>query len=339
MDAKITKTRLSHMLSYDWLKMIGTVAGVIVLWVLVFTMTATKITPSQQFSVINYTGTYTTDSYFDRLSNALGKDGVLSHEVIEYSTVDIQNAGNELAGTMMETRLQTDEGDVLFVADVDDPSTGYVPEGAAEGEKAYYTYYDVFLRRYFYYIDRLDGETGYLKRMEEYLSTYYENGYEDESSFNEAKVEADFRARIKKNKDKRYKKESQIVAALDDEIARIKGYRAALVNFYFYVGSGFIELEERTVEVVVSYGETQPITGVFSVNICPNEETMGELKKDIYYMDKRADEENPDKTVTVACAKDMQFVFLKTSGMSDEYRFESLAYLNYLVETHCTAEG
>ena len=56
MDAKITKLRLSRMLSYDWLKIIGAAAAVIIVWVLIFTMTATRITSAQTFTVHNYLG-------------------------------------------------------------------------------------------------------------------------------------------------------------------------------------------------------------------------------------------------------------------------------------------
>ena len=37
MDAKITKTRLAQMLSYDWLKIVGCALAVIFVWVLIFT--------------------------------------------------------------------------------------------------------------------------------------------------------------------------------------------------------------------------------------------------------------------------------------------------------------
>ncbi len=46
MDAKITKKRLGAMLSYDWLKIVGVAAAIIVVWMLIFQMTATRIMPS-----------------------------------------------------------------------------------------------------------------------------------------------------------------------------------------------------------------------------------------------------------------------------------------------------
>ena len=54
MDAKITKQRLGGMLSYDWFKIVAVAAAVILGWSLVLTMTATRITPAQQFTVFNH---------------------------------------------------------------------------------------------------------------------------------------------------------------------------------------------------------------------------------------------------------------------------------------------
>ena len=57
MDAKITKKRLGHLLSYDWIKMILAVVLAIVVWSLVFTTSATRITNTQRFVVCNYLNT------------------------------------------------------------------------------------------------------------------------------------------------------------------------------------------------------------------------------------------------------------------------------------------
>ena len=40
MDAKITKSRLGLLLSYDWIKIVGICVAVVLLWLLIFTMTA-----------------------------------------------------------------------------------------------------------------------------------------------------------------------------------------------------------------------------------------------------------------------------------------------------------
>ena len=58
MDAKITKTRLEQMLSYDWIKIVAVALAAILAWSLVFTMSATRITTTQQFVIMNYPGAW-----------------------------------------------------------------------------------------------------------------------------------------------------------------------------------------------------------------------------------------------------------------------------------------
>ena len=80
MDAKITKQRLSHLLSYDWLKIVGLIAVAILVWSLIFTMTATRITAAQQFTVINYTGNAAlTGREFSTTFQKFHRDGVFSY--------------------------------------------------------------------------------------------------------------------------------------------------------------------------------------------------------------------------------------------------------------------
>ena len=115
MDAKITKERLSRMLSYDWLKIVGAIVAAILVWSLIFSMSATRITPAQQFTAINYFGNVGTinTNFSKTLSNAYTND-VFSSEVLKITEVDV--GGNaEYGATLMETRMATSEGDVVFV--------------------------------------------------------------------------------------------------------------------------------------------------------------------------------------------------------------------------------
>ena len=94
MDAKITKERLSRMLSYDWLKIVGAAVAAIILWTLVFTVSATRITPSQQFTAISYFGNVSTinTKLSKSMTDAYSKD-VFSYEVLEIN--DSIDLGNE----------------------------------------------------------------------------------------------------------------------------------------------------------------------------------------------------------------------------------------------------
>ena len=80
MDAKITKKRLEHLLSYDWVKIMFTAVAFVMIWVLVFLLTATKVTSTERFVVNNYLGVH------------YGKDakiyGGYSYGVLEAEVVD-----------------------------------------------------------------------------------------------------------------------------------------------------------------------------------------------------------------------------------------------------------
>ena len=54
MDAKITKKRLSEMLQYDWIKILGVIVAAIIVWELIFTMTAVRVSNGQNFKIYYY---------------------------------------------------------------------------------------------------------------------------------------------------------------------------------------------------------------------------------------------------------------------------------------------
>ena len=329
MDTKITKTRLSRMLSYDWLKIIGFSVAAIIVWTLIFTMTATRITPAQQFTVLNYAGNLSLSNKFFDSYNKTIENGVFSYEVIETNNNDL-TASKEYLNTVLEARFTTDEGDVLYVSLENDPDTAYKDEN---DETQYNSYYQSFLNRWFHYVHRLDGENGYFAQMESYLNIYYTNGYADAESLDTAKVEADFRARIKENKDKRFKKESQIEKGVQDEIERIEKYRNALINFNLYLDAGYVQLTEGSVTYKLDSGE-QTYSGMYAINLCPNVETMGGLQEYVSYYSSYEDENGTTQYKTTA--ENMQIVILDLAGVDPDFKYESLLYINSVIESYCT---
>ena len=316
------------MFSYDWIKMVLFSGVAIVVWALIFTMTATRITAAQQFSVFSYAGnTALSNKYYDSLDKAL-KNGVFSYEVIETTTNDLTTS-KEYMQTILEARLATNEGDVLFVSMENDPDSEY-----KDGEETkYLSYYQTFLNRWFYYVNRLDGENGYFAQLANYLNIFYKDGYENAESFDEDLVEYTFRARVKENKDKRYKKESQIAKGVQDEIARIQAYRDALVKFYAYLDAGYVSFTEGKVASNVE-GEYY-IDGIYAINVCPNTETMGRLQEYMSY--RKAYEDENGATQYKTTAENMQIVFIDVLPDSQQiFIGENLLYLNNLIETYCT---
>ena len=324
MDAKITKERLSRMLSYDWLKIVGVIVAAIFFWTLVFTMTATRITPAQQFTAINYFGNVgaVNTKFSSTLDNALKKD-VFSYEVMEITQVDV--GGNaEYGATLMETRVATYEGDVIFAPNI--PDTEY--EYQRNGEKVYDTYMQRLVRGYGYYLDSLDlnDSNSFFKRLESYLNRYY--GDYQTGTLNEETVRADFLARVAKNKDKRFKTAEQKEQGVQDDIERIKKYCEALKEFYGYLNSGVVRFEETVVYDYDNGGE-ELYKGVYSINLCPDREKMPKLKDIVGYIE-TIESETGEKQ-ELLCADNMHVALFHFKEVEEGFEFESLLYINYVI--------
>ena len=331
MDAKITKTRISRMLSYDWLKIVIASVAAIVVWSLVFTMSATRITPAQQFTVFNYVGNVgfsATD--FNNLYSKAFNDGIFSYEVIELTQNDLAT-NKEYAGTLMEARTAVEEGDVIFVADIDNPDTAQKDEN---GEIIGYerTYVESLLWGYRAYLYELNPEKegSFFYQMEEYLDGFYTEGWENEESLNQDKVKAEFRKRVKK--DKRFKTEKQLLQGEKDDIARIEKYRDALAQFYAWLDEGIISFT-NTALVDGEY----TVEGMYTVNLCPDESKMGGLKKYVAYYEEVVEDADVEtgeegKTHYVQTAKNMSVGFFRFKGVEEGFQYESLLFVNYVIE-------
>ncbi len=340
MDAKITKTRLSRMLSYDWIKIVGFAAGLIFIWVLILTMTATQITAAQQFTVHTYTGVsyqrmgYTGKLYsiYNDVSADVTKDthDILSHEIIEFHTEDLNNAGQDV-NTVLEARLTVGDGDLVFVANYANEAESMLQYKRTDenGEEQTYTrtYLESLALQYnLYDVDK------YFTAMEGFLNQYYKGDWTVKENIDKVKIEADFRARIKKNKDKRYKKESQIQAALPLEYKRIEKYRDGLEEFYGYEKAGIVARQE----VVVPYMDVDKVwpenKGKFGLNLCPaGSEQMKKLSDYIWY-DVTVQEEGEEEQ-TKSTAENMCVAFYNVTNMKDEegYQYENLLFVNRLI--------
>lgn len=332
MDAKITKKRLGHLLSYDWIKIVAVVIAAIIVWSLIFTVSATRITKTQRFVVYNYMGT----------RFGLGADiyDGYSHEIIEAEIVDNMRGGDETFQTIFDGNVATGEGDVILLADVPVSRTEKTDEQGnvvMNGEEIVYEYGDSyltqFMRSYVAHVSRLDDTDttkGYFTQMKEYLNRFYEIENDNaatygsityvtfkEDTLNTERIESEFRARIQANKDKRYKKEEQIVSAIPKEIERIKLYLAAYKQFFAYVANGDIAFTN----VEVGLTETYTVSGVYGINLCPDETKAPNMKDVIYYVDFDGKMQAQNTTA----------LFLGLEGLDPNYQYENLIYINALI--------
>lgn len=322
MDAKITKQRLTRMLSYDWVKIVLCAVAIIFFWSLVLTTSATRITPAQNFYVYNHQSNLTfRDKFYTHLDQQF-QGGTFSYEIIETTQGDMVAAGDQ-ADTVMQARLSVSEGDVMFVADIADKN--YMETNAETGEvTAKYTYVESFVGSYYYALYEFNGENGYFAQLEAFLNEYYGGDYKT-GVLNEEKAKADFRARITRTKDKRFKKESQILEGEKAEVERIKKYKAALEEFNGYLAAGLVEF--KTVDLELSEG--WKVQGDYAINICPDEEKTPYLKEYVAYATPVTDENGV--TTNIATAKDMHVCFFRFEDMEKSFEFEDLVYLNSLI--------
>lgn len=316
MDAKITKKRIAQMLSYDWVKIVAVIVGVILFWSLIFQMTATRITPAQQFHIYNY---YCNESLGDGFYNVyedVAENGDLSYEVMEMNVTDLSRSEGQHF-TLLDGAVETDDGDLIFIPNVGDANyKTETDDGAVSYE---YTYVESFVKRYFPYLYNLDlnDEDGYFKNLERYLNEFYAEGWENKESLNEEKVKSEFKKRIERTKDKRFKKDAEIERAATWEVDRIKKYRDALEEFYGYYEDGVVSFTE----VALENDGTVYASGVFGLNICPDVSKTGELKKQVSYLD-----ENQTST-----AKDMNVLFFDFDATEDSFEYESLLFVNQVI--------
>ena len=216
MDAKITKNRVGHLLSYDWIKILAICAAVVVVWVILFTTIAPRATDGQKFEVYVYLRvSYYTDR-FGKLDSLHEKDA-LSYDVLDYSVNTLQE---DSASTVLAAHFGAGQGDVMFIS-------GYeYEETDSDGNKTTTSDLQKFLYSYggncVWLGNSADYPLGestnpnaqsYLGSCRAYLEKYYPDGLGGE--MDKSAVESDFRARAKG--DNRYKRESQIKAGLEKE--------------------------------------------------------------------------------------------------------------------------
>ncbi len=314
MDIKITKKRLANVLNYEWIVSIVLAVGAVFLWVLIYTMTETRLTTGQQFYLVKYEGvkTKSSDSDYDFLNvlaTSGGKDGkgVLSYDVYTVSKTDIQSAGQYSAYYMLDIRLSTYEGDVIVIGGGDKE---YV-----EGEET-----DLFkLAQY----GRLSTIDGLLEGAREYTIG---KGFVSESGeLQEGKIEDYFRnVRIKsaRNYRRTYTTEEKIQEGVKQEIERIR----AIYENYVAVSSAIKKAKENGEDFL--WYTALPKEDGFSEEMAFGID-LAKLKgytldSGIWYLN----DENGNATLN-----GLVFAVFRENDQYD-LQYESLAVLEYIIRTY-----
>ena len=106
MDNRINRNRLSNFLSYEWILMLGAVAIAIILWELMYTVFAVRLTVGQQFNYYYDENVAANPEAFEKL---LTDRETFSFDVLSVSSEHLSSRYN-----VLNLRLSTKEGDILI---------------------------------------------------------------------------------------------------------------------------------------------------------------------------------------------------------------------------------
>ena len=116
-------------------------------------------------------------------------------------------------------------------------------------------------------------------------------------------------------------------------------YRAALIKFLDeYYATGLVtpttvDFKNADGSIVKDNKGNEMQGGVYALNICPDESKMPNLNKQVYYYVPSETDSETDKKTSL----NMQVCLFDFSEVSDGFAFESLLYINALIE-ECRAK-
>lgn len=315
MDARITKKRVGHMLSYDWIKILAIAAVAIVLWSLIFTTSATRATIGQTFYLYSF--------YDVSMKNENDLEYLQEHNALSYDILDLSTYGftdNSYLSQIMTSYFSACQGDVLFITDI---------KPAAEEDEETYSNLQSFATAYYSILaplgSDLTDENGkvikenYFTACESYLDKFYSGDFRS-GTLDEGAVKDNFNTRMKK--DKRYKTEKQKAAGLENEKIRIENLRASYLNVLSALEKNIISIkateiaDDKNGDGKVSDDEWKTVYCSFDLSNISN----------ITEYVTNTQQENSNEGLSLA--------IFDWSSKQYDLQFEPITYLDYLITTY-----
>lgn len=206
MDNKITKSRLSAFLQYEWILIIIISVVAIIVWELAYTISGVRLTVGQQFKYYYDQSISSTNQ--NEFYNFLLSKNTFSYDVLEINMESLNEEYNVLS-----TRLSIQEGDVIITDRVTNQTDNSSRAKTIVDDYNMYSY------------DKL------LLDAENYLKKFLKDGQTDVYSgeLDNAKIQAHFLTRMRK--DNRFRKQEQKDAGVKQEIERITKLRDEVKDF------------------------------------------------------------------------------------------------------------
>lgn len=322
MDARITKQRLSNLISYDWLKMLGTILAFILVLVLLFTMTATRPRQDQEYTIYAHT-----DLQADTAFSGLG-DTLLGREVFSYDilTVTAESfSGNSYASSVFQARRAAGQGTVMFMTD--NPTYETDEEGnyvlGDDGQPVISAQSELYS---FAGGSAVTADASspsaiydtvyYLEMCEEYLAQFFGGDWETDAAFDgSTSPEQSFERR--NGEDKRYRTQEQRVQGVEEERDRLLKLR----ENYLFVRDAFADgtLSHTAYDFE---GEDGTVT---TLHLGIDVGGLNGLKNLVYYTDGEGSR----------TTENVNLVILYNNYLfGQDLNFETVSFLRYLVETY-----
>ncbi|MDE6411998.1 MAG: hypothetical protein K2L02_05660 [Clostridia bacterium] len=305
MDARITKQRLANMLTYDWLKILGTIALAAVVFCVFFMMIATRATVGQTYYIYVYSG-LTVGGDFNGLKDDLKNKSVFSYDILDLGSESFNNSG-VYGSTAFSARRSAGEGRVMFVSDdrtTDENGKEFSTllsfidnEGTSAESFALFLDPQVFLNDCEKYLQKFFGEnlSGELNR-EQARSTFMERN----------------------GKDKRFRSAAKKEAGVKQEEARLEKLKKDFLTVREAVDTESLGFVKYT-----GFGEKEHVIG-FSM------ESL-HLTKLVYYTEKDEDREVVTNSKIALC-------IFNNKEREGDLKYETVNFLAYLLEKYGAVE-
>ncbi len=321
MDARITKQRLGNLISYDWLKMLGTILAFVLVLALLFTMTATRPRREQEFYVYAHTDLQAGTSFGD-LGDTLLDRGVFSYDILTVTAESF--SGNSYADAVFQARRAAGQGTVTFLTD----NTTYETDEAGnivydeQGEPKIASYSELYnmaggnaVRADSLSAGAIYDTAYYLQRCETYLTGFFGDDWQTSDEVDgQTTPEQSFE---RNRKDKRFRSEEARAEGIALERERILKLR----EDYLFVQAAFAD--GTLSHTVYTYESENGETSTQSIGI--NVGGLNKLKDLVYYTDDAGNRTTANVNLAI----------LYNSSLEDsQLLFETVSFLRYLVETY-----
>lgn len=299
------------MLSYDWLKILGTIAVAVMVFLVLFTMIATRVTQAQTFEIYAYYGVSAGADY-SSLPSDLSAKNVFSYDVLKTATETFSKSDSH-SSAVFTARRSAGQGTVMFVS-----SYAATDE---EGKKGVSELDNLVASGVVGGGDNVrqgllrDPQT-FMSDCENYLKGFFGENLEENAEPDMEKVRQCFLDR--NGSDKRFRSAAQKEAGVLSEKERIVGLR----EDYLVVRAAFAEGVFSYTSCDYEYGEDKTATFTVGVNV-GGLKTIGNL---FFYKGDEGKQVKDELNLVI-------FNNGEKKGMSD-LKYEAVSFLRYLLEKY-----